>query len=40
MGMTPSDMTFAQRKQLVVKEADYQLIARKLYKLGAYGILR
>jgi hypothetical protein len=25
---------------LVVKAADYQLIAGNLYKLGAYGILR
>jgi hypothetical protein len=26
-GMAPSDMTVAQKKQLVVKETDYQLIA-------------
>jgi hypothetical protein len=38
-GMTPSDMTVAQKKQLVVKEVDYHLIARKLYNLGANGIL-
>jgi hypothetical protein len=38
-GMAPSDMTVAQNKQLVVKAADYQLIARNLYKLGVDGIL-
>jgi hypothetical protein len=40
MGMAPSDMEVSQKKQLVVKEADYHLITTKLYKLGAYGILR
>jgi hypothetical protein len=39
-GMAPSDMTVAQKKQLVVKATDYQLIAGNLYKLGADGILR
>jgi hypothetical protein len=39
-GMAPSDMTVAQNKQLVVKAADYQLIAGNLYKLGVDGILR
>jgi hypothetical protein len=39
-GMAPSDMTVAQKKQLVVKESNYQLIAGNLYKLGAHGILR
>jgi hypothetical protein len=39
-GMAPSDMTVAQKKQLVVKSTDYQLIAGNLYKLGADGILR
>jgi hypothetical protein len=39
-GMAPSDMTIVQKKQLVVKAADYQLIAGSLYKLGADGILR
>jgi hypothetical protein len=38
--MAPSDMTVAQNKQLVVKSTNYQLIAEKLYKLGASGILR
>jgi hypothetical protein len=32
-------MTVAQKKQLVVKATDYQLIAGKLYKLGADVIL-
>jgi hypothetical protein len=39
-GMAPSDMTVAQKKQLVVKATDYQFIAGNLYKLGADGILR
>jgi hypothetical protein len=39
-GLAPSNMTVAQKKQLVVKATDYQLIARNLYKLGADGILR
>jgi hypothetical protein len=39
-GMAPSEMTVAQKKQLVVKETDYQLIAGNLYKLGEDGILR
>jgi hypothetical protein len=34
------DMIVAQKKQLVVKEKNYQLIAENLYKLGADGILR
>jgi hypothetical protein len=38
--MAPSDMTVAQKKQLVVKATNYQLIAGNLYKLGADGILR
>jgi hypothetical protein len=32
-------MTFTQKKQLVVKETYYQLIAWNIYKLGAYRIL-
>ena len=40
IGMAPSNMTVAQKKQLVVKVVDYQLIAGNLYKLGADGILR
>jgi hypothetical protein len=38
--MAPSYMTVAQKKELVVKETYYQLIATNLYKLGTYGILR
>jgi hypothetical protein len=38
--MAPSDMIVAHKKQLVVKEIDYQLIAGNLYKMGADGILR
>jgi len=37
--MAPLDMIVAQKKQLVVKLVDYQLIAGNLYKLGAYRIL-
>lgn len=33
-------MTVAQKKQLVVKSADYHLIAGNLYKLGADEVLR
>jgi hypothetical protein len=39
-GSAPSNMTVAQKKQLVVKVIDYQLITGNLYKLGADGILR
>jgi hypothetical protein len=39
-GMAPSDMMVVQKKKLVVKVVDYQLIAGSLYKLGADGILR
>ena len=38
--VAPSGMTVAKKKQLVVKEIDYQLIAGKLYKLGVDGIFR
>jgi hypothetical protein len=38
--MVPFEMTVAQKKQLVVKVIDYQLIAGNLYKMGADGILR
>jgi hypothetical protein len=33
-------MTMVQKKQLVFKEIEHQLIEGNLYKLGAYGILR
>jgi hypothetical protein len=38
--MPPSKMIVTQKKQLVVKETYYQLIAGNLYKLGVDGILR
>jgi len=38
--VAPSNMIVAQKKKLVVKEMDYQLIVGKLYKLGIDGILR
>jgi hypothetical protein len=38
--MAPSEMKVAQKKQLVVKATDYQLIADNLYKLGVDKILR
>jgi hypothetical protein len=38
--MAPLDMTFRQKKKLVVKAMDYQLFAGSLYKLGVDGILR
>jgi hypothetical protein len=37
---TPKEYNIAQKKNLVVRSADYQLIARHLYKLGADNILR
>jgi hypothetical protein len=37
--MPPSDMIVAQKKYLVVKYVDYQLIVGSLYKLGAHEIL-
>jgi hypothetical protein len=40
IGMAPSEMIVAQKKQLVVKETYYRLIAENLYKLGSDGILR
>jgi hypothetical protein len=38
-GLSPPKFTIVQKKQIVVKATDYQLIAGKLYKLGADGIL-
>jgi ABC-type antimicrobial peptide transport system ATPase subunit len=38
--MALSNMTMAQKKQLVVKATNYQSIAGNLYKLGADRILR
>jgi len=39
-GEASSDFIVAQKKQLVVKETKYQLIAGNLYKLGTDGILQ
>ena len=39
-GVAPEDMSTSQKKQLVVKAFDFQLIAGKLYKLGPDEILR
>ena len=39
-GTTPEYLTTSQKKQLVVKATDFQLIARQLYKLGPDEILR
>lgn len=33
------EWTIVQKKQLVTRATNYQLIVEKLYKLGAYGIL-
>jgi hypothetical protein len=38
--VAPYDMIIAWKKKLVVKETDYHLIARNLYKLGIYGIFQ
>jgi hypothetical protein len=38
-GVAPPEFIVAQKKQLVVKATDYQLIAVNLYKLGANGIM-
>jgi hypothetical protein len=40
IGMASSDMTIAQKQQIVVKVASYKLIPGKLYNLGVDGILR
>jgi hypothetical protein len=39
-GTTPQEFNTAQKKNLVVRAADYQLIAGHLYKMGADSILR
>jgi hypothetical protein len=38
--MTTSEIIVAQKKQVVVKATDYQLISGNLYKMGVDGILR
>ena len=40
MGQCPQDYTPLQKQHLVVRAADYQLIAWKLYKLGLDEVLR
>jgi hypothetical protein len=39
-GFEPREFTIVQKKNLVVRDADYQLIASHLYKLGEDKILR
>jgi hypothetical protein len=39
-GSAPESYTTQQKKQLVVRAANFTLIARQLYKLGSYEILR
>jgi hypothetical protein len=36
----PQEFNTTQKKNMVVRDADYQLIARQLYKMGADNILR
>jgi hypothetical protein len=38
--VSPLDFRFEQKKKLVVKAVEYQLIAGNLYKLGTNGILQ
>jgi hypothetical protein len=40
IGMAPSEYTITQKKQLVVRIADFLLIARELYKIELHEILR
>ena len=39
-GFPPAEMTIQQKKQLVVRAADFTLIAGQLYKMGPDEILR
>jgi hypothetical protein len=39
-GMAPREYTIIQKKQLVVRVADFSLITRQLYKMGPDEILR
>ena len=39
-GVSPQDLLTSQKKQLVVKASNFQLITGKLYKLGPDEILR
>ena len=38
-GVTPTDMSINQKKQLVIKAFDFQLIVGQLYKIGSDEIL-
>ena len=38
-GVTPEEFSTSQKKQLVVRALDFQLIAGKIYKLGPDDIL-
>jgi hypothetical protein len=40
IGMAPCEYTVIQKKQLVVRASDFQLIDRQLYKMGPDEILR
>ena len=40
IGIPPPEMTTQQKKQLVVRAADFTLIAGQLYKMGPDEILR
>ena len=40
IGYMPVDLTLAQKKQLVTRAVDFELIAGQLYKLGLDEILR
>lgn len=39
MGHVQYEWTVVQRKQLVTRVVDYQLIARQFYKLGVDGVM-
>jgi hypothetical protein len=39
-GMAPSEYTIPQKKQLVVRVADFSLIVGQIYKMGPDDILR
>ena len=39
-GVAPIDMLISQKKQLVIKSSDFQIIVGQLYKLGPDEILR
>jgi hypothetical protein len=39
-GMAPNEYTISQKKQLVVRAADFSLMASQLYKMGPNEILR